>query len=70
MRKKNIITYTIFSTFFIFIMGIVLHFIYNLSNNNSIISIVYIFVIFTFFPPHINLLIDPITKTYGIYNNK
>ncbi|MBR3161568.1 MAG: hypothetical protein IKF19_02405 [Bacilli bacterium] len=43
MRKKNIITYTIFSTFFIFIMGIVLHFIYNLSNNNnSIISIVYI----------------------------
>ena len=42
-------------------------------NNNSIILLLIIFIlfiIFTFKPPHINLFIDPVTRTYGVNKDK
>ena len=37
-----------------------------LDGEIDIISLVLLFIIFTYFPPKIPLFLDPLTKTYGL----
>ena len=51
----------------------------NINNNKNcnfiltliiLLTLLTLFIIFTFYPPHINLFKDPLTNTYGIYQDK
>ena len=35
-----------------------------------LLTLLILFIIFTFYPPHIDLFKDPLTNTYGIYQDK
>ncbi len=42
----------------------------NVLSTIILVLLLILFIIFTFNPPHINLFIDPINKTYGVNQNK
>lgn len=71
MFKNSIFNYSIFSTFFILITGTILHFTYNLSNNNIAVGIISSINESTW--EHLKILYIPMLITtiigYIYYNN-
>lgn len=68
--RENLNFQTHFGIGFVLVLGTLSHFFYEWSGENRLVGILLAvlllcYLLFTAFPPHIGLFLDPVTGTYG-----